>query len=172
MNIKQLITKIKTLPDCIVYPPSGLPCAGKENYLPNDVVEFYTLCGGISLFESEHYTVRFVSPQEVVPANPVIIGEEIIEEEKSKGRYDNQISKDWYIIVDLYNSDYIAIDFNQIRNGRCYKAFWDSYPCVDDTPIIASTFTELLRKLIENKGQYWYFLEDDFVSLGDAYDNV
>jgi hypothetical protein len=171
MSLKQLIDKVKGLADCTVHPPSGLPCIEKANLLPTDVIEFFSLCGGLNLFECESYTVRIVTPQEVIPANPVIIGEEIIEEEKVKGSYDAQISKEWYIIADLSNSDYIAIDFSKRRNGRCYQAFWDTYPSMGDTPIIASSFTELLMKLVENKGQYWYFLEEAFVSLGDAYDN-
>jgi hypothetical protein len=38
-----------------------------------------------------------------------------------------------------------------------------------DFPVAAS-FTELLRRLTANRGRHWYWLEPDFVDLGDAYD--
>jgi hypothetical protein len=38
-------------------------------------------------------------------------------------------------------------------------------------PIIALDFTELLTKLIKNEGKVIYWLESDFPSYGDAYDN-
>lgn len=71
--------------------------------------------------------------------------------------------------ADLYNSDYIVIDMNEKRKGKCYKAFWDSYPDEGDTPTISLSFTELLEKLSQNDGEYWFFLKKDFMSYGDAY---
>ena len=118
------------------------------------------------------YSVRIVPPDEFVLANPVILGEEIINYEIEKGNYENEISKEWYIVADLYNSDYIVIDMNKKRKGKCYKAFWDSYPDEGDTPIISLSFTELLEKLLQNGGEYWFFLKNDFKSYGDAYDET
>ncbi len=172
MNIKKLITKAKTLPNCIVLPPSGLPQVENNLAIPDDVKEFYSLCGGMSLFEGAAYAIKIVKPEEVVFANPVIIGEDIINAEIEKGTYDSEISRDWFIIADLYNSDYAVIDFNKERMGQCYKAFWDSYPEMGGTPIIAKSFTELLEHFINNGGEYWYFLKDDFVPYGDAYDGI
>ena len=54
----------------------------------------------------------------------------------------------------------------------------DPYPLMEthgvagSCPIIATSFTDLLTRLYENKGQRWYWLRPDFVSLGDAYDDV
>jgi antitoxin YokJ len=172
LNIRELISVVQTLPHCKVLPPSELPSIEDNLLLPPDVKEFYEVCGGMILFENESYSVKIVSPNEVVLANPVIIDEEIIEAEKAKGDYESKISTGWYIIADLDNSDYLVIDFNKNRLGKCYKAFWDSYPSIGDTPIVANSFTELLNQLVLNKGGYWYFLEDDFKSLGDAYDNA
>lgn len=172
MNIKNLINEIEKLSDCKVYPPEGLPKINSNHKLPKDVEEFYTNCGGISLFESKPYSLRIVSPVEVSLANAVLIDKEIIDSEIEKGTYYSEISTDWYIIVDLYDSDYIAIDFNEDRLGRCYQAFWDTYPLIGDTPIVAKSFENLLKYLIENNGQYWYFLEDDFEQIGDAYDDI
>lgn len=167
--IKTLIEEVKGRINCKV-----LPCeAVRANILatlPDDVKEFYSLCGGMTLFEDSPYSVRIVSPDEMKPADPVIVGEEIIRGEIEKGTYENAISKDWYIIADLGNSDYIVIDMNENRKGRCYSALWDSYPSQEDTPVIAMSFTELIERLVENNGDYWFFLQKDFHSYGDAYD--
>lgn len=172
MDIKEIIKKVSSLQNCTVYQPSGMISLPNGLEVPDDLVEFYKICGGISLFEGAPYAVKIVTPEEFISANPVIIGEEIINAEIEKGTYDNEISKDWFIIADLYNSDYIVIDLNKERLSQCYKAFWDSYPEVGSTTIIAKSFTELLMQLIENRGEYWYFLKDDYISYGDAYDGI
>ena len=41
-----------------------------------------------------------------------------------------------------------------------------------DCPVIAKSFTELLSQLVKNKGKRWYWLKEDFESLGDAYDDI
>jgi hypothetical protein len=38
------------------------------------------------------------------------------------------------------------------------------------TAIIATSFSELLTQLLANSGESSYWLKDDFVTLGDAYD--
>lgn len=169
--IKTFIEEVKHKPDCII-----LPCTTTNidmlEILPDDLKEFYSLCGGMTLFEDSPFSVRIVSPNEIKSANLVILGEELIRAEIEKGTYEKQISKDWYIIADLSNSDYIVIDMNEKRKGRCYSALWDSYPSRGDTPILALSFTELMEKLIENNGDYWFFLKENFHSYGDAYDGT
>lgn len=169
--IKALMEEIKEKINCKVFPCMET-CVDLQVTLPDDVKDFYSLCGGMTLFEDSPYSVRIVSPDEIRPADPVIVGEEIIRGEMEKGTYENAISKDWYIIADLGNSDYIVIDMNKNRKGRCYSALWDSYPSRGDTPVIAMCFTELIERLVENNGEYWFFLQKDFHSYGDAYDSL
>lgn len=170
--MKELIKKVTLLSNCRVLPSVGVVDLPKEYIIPEDLIEFYELCGGMVLFENSPYAVKIVSPQEFKNANYEILGSEIVASEIEKGTYENEISKDWFIIADLFNSDYIVIDVNKERLGQCYKAFWDSYPEVGSSTIIAKTFKELLEKLIENNGSYWYFMRDEFVSYGDAYDDI
>ncbi|WP_331460411.1 SMI1/KNR4 family protein [Gracilibacillus suaedae] len=49
--------------------------------------------------------------------------------------------------------------------------FFDRHGLVGESQRIATSFTDLLERLIKNKGQYWYWLRSDFISLGDAYDD-
>ena len=48
---------------------------------------------------------------------------------------------------------------------------FDRHGIVGESQIIATSFTNLLEKLIKNNGQYWYWLKSEFESLGDAYDD-
>ncbi|MED4057745.1 hypothetical protein P4654_27010 [Niallia taxi] len=65
-------------------------------------------------------------------------------------------------------SDYITIDPNKDRLGRCYHSFWDSHEVEGECPIIAFSFTDVLTRLLINEGQRWYWLQDDFETLGDT----
>lgn len=161
-NINQLIKKVKSLPNCRVHEPRDLPIIDiNKHILPDDLKEFYSLCGGLTLFENEEYQIHIVTPEEFVLANPVIVGE-LCEED---------ISSDWYIICNDGKNDYLTIDLSKERLGRCYDSFFDRHGLVGESQIIATSFTDLLENLIKNKGQYWYWLKSDFESLGDAYDD-
>lgn len=159
MDIKFLLDRIKANQSCKVYSSKGIP-ALNNHVLPKDLSEFYTLCGGVLLFENENYGIEIIGPKEFVVANPVIVGETCEED----------ITGEWYIIARDNNGDYLTIDLNKNRIGRCYDSFYDRHGVVGECPIIAFSFSELLEKLIESKGGYWYWLEKNFISLGDAYD--
>ena len=49
-------------------------------------------------------------------------------------------------------------------------SFWDRHGVVGEQPIIANSFTELLEQLYQSKGDYFYWLQEDFENIGDAYD--
>lgn len=160
MSMKRLIQAIQARPDCAVYPATGLPKVAARHALPPDLREFYELCGGAALFANGSYTANIVPPDEMVLANPVIVGE-VCEED---------ISAEWYIIANDGNGDYLTIDLHHQRLGTCYDSFWDSHGVVGECAVIARSFTDLLERLLKNNGQHWYWLRDDFVSMGDAYD--
>lgn len=162
MGIIELIEKVKELPDCKVYPPIGLPKLHCNNILPKDLLEFYENCGGMTLYSSQDYVTHIVPPEKFQQANPIIVGE-LCEED---------ISSNWYTIVDDGNGDYLTIDLDIKRSGRCYDSFWDRHGVVGECQIIALSFTDLLDKLISNKGKYWYWLRDGYTSIGDAYDDI
>jgi hypothetical protein len=103
-----------------------------------------------------------VEPSGFVLANPVIVGELCPED----------ITAEWYIVAHAGSQETLTIDLNSSRLGRCYDSFWDRHGVPGSCKIIALSFTDLLRRLIENSGRYWYWLRDDFKSLGDAYDET
>lgn len=162
MDMRGLITRIQATLDCQVLAPVGIPILHEGHLFSDDLRTFYTLCGGIRLFEGRDYAVTIVPPIQFVVANPVIVGEVV----------EDDISSTWYIIADDGNGDYLTIDLSRERLGRCYDSFFDRHGVGGSCPIIATSFTDLLTRLFENQGQYWYWLRSDFVPLGDAYDGI
>lgn len=162
MNIIELIEKIKNSKDCTVFKSCGFPSIGKSARLPNDLKQFYEKCGGMSLFPNKRFGFKIVNPQEFIVANPVIVGD-ICE-------YD--ISSNWYIICSYKESNYITIDLQKDRLGRCYDSFWDRHGVVGECAIIAESFTELISNLFNSRGETIYWLDADFQCKGDAYDEI
>jgi hypothetical protein len=159
-TLPELLSRIADTEGCQVYPPAGIPSIRSGHELLPDLAALYRLCSGLLLFGSADYPVRIVRPTDVVPANPVIAGVE--------GEYD--ISYEWYIVADDLNGDYITIDLNAARPGRCYDSFWDRHAVRGSCRIVAASFLEFLARRFDDRGGYPYFLRDDFQSLGDAYD--
>ncbi|QYR24100.1 SMI1/KNR4 family protein [Paenibacillus sp. sptzw28] len=160
--IDQLISRISLIKDCEVLLSEGLPVTNSTHILPSDVQEFYKLCGGVNLYKGSDYSISIVRPEEFVLSSHVILGE----------IYEDDISSHWYVIGKGGTSEYISIDLAPERYGRCYDSFAETFGLAGDSPIIASSFTELLKRLIDNKGERYYWLDDNFIPIGDAYDDL
>ena len=145
-----------------MFPTKGMPSLQPPHRLPDDLKRFYELCGAVMLFEQNDYHVLIVPPDRVVPANPLIVGQE----------YEDDITASWYIIGDDGNGDYLTIDLGPERLGRCYDSFRETHGLVGNCPIIARSFSELLTSLHETRGDHWYWLRPEFVPIGDAYDDA
>lgn len=157
----ELLQEIERTPDCLVLPRAGMPKVELGHELPDDLLNFYDQCGGVELFTGAPFPVRISRPSELVLANPVIIGE----------RYAD-LSDSWYLIGRGGSGEFISIDLAPERVGRCYDSFREVHGVPGSNPVIATSFIDLIGRLFESKGQHWYWLEPDFVSLGDAYDVV
>ncbi len=157
LSISQLIQNIRERDDCEIKQANGLPDISLEE-LPKDVLEFYTLTGGALLFSESPYSIEIVSPKNFVRANPIIRGDS----------GEDDISFHWYIVA-TSGEQYITIDLAPSRLGRCYDSFWDCHAIKGSCPIIAMSFSELLERLHDSKGENLYWLESQFTDLGDAY---
>ena len=159
-SIEELVKLIRTTPGCTISPPAALP--GVHGYsLPPDLIAFYSECGGAELFQNEAYGITLVAPSEFVKANPVIAGVE----------GGDDISADWFIIAKS-GQQYVTIDLNTARLGRCYDSFWDRHAVAGSCPIIANSYTEFVWRLIQSRGQIWFWTSPDFISYGDAYEKA
>jgi hypothetical protein len=153
--LAELLNRIARDPDCANFPAAGQPVANAGRTVPEDVQEFYSLCGGCVIGRGSFYDARIVAPDKVVVANDVILGRyaAIAREEES-----GDLSWNRYIIAEVENANHLSIDFGPNHTGRCYDSFWDIYGQVGNMPVIAMSFTELLQQLYTHKGEYWYWL--------------
>jgi hypothetical protein len=161
MTIEDCISAIRQSSSCVLRRPCGLPRLPEGLSLPEDVRHFYEAAGGAVLFKGAPYEFEIVSPDEFVRANPVIVLQP----------HEHDVSYNWFIIVQS-SPQYISIDLNPSRVGRCYDSFWDRHALRGTCPVIARSFTELLERLLSAKGEELFWLSTEFVSLGDAYDDV
>jgi hypothetical protein len=156
--MENIIKKIRRTSGCAVLPHSGLPRV-PTYALPEELIQLYTLCGGMKLFQDEEYGITVVSPNDFVRANPVI----------SRVEWGDDISDHWFIVATANNSQYITVDLDPVRSCRCYDSFWDRHAIAGSCPIIALSVRELLERLLGSEGCEWYWTDPDFVSYGDAY---
>jgi hypothetical protein len=159
-EIDRLLDVARQADGCVVHPPAGLPTVGVGHLLPDDVRAFYSSCGGVDLYPGAMYPISLLPPQQVEPANPVIVGEQV----------DDDISASWYLIAVSDQDEYVTIDLHPDRLGRCYDSFYEVHGVAGSCPIVAMRFTDLFARLLAAEGGRWYWLEDGFRSLGDAYD--
>jgi hypothetical protein len=161
-----LLDEARSREDALVLPPEGTPSTPTP--LPDDLARFYALCGGMR-FIGWAPEIAIVRPLRIVPADPVILGEDS----------GDPLPRSCYVIAESHEgtaAERITIDLDPARLGRCYYSFWDSYPSRGSMGVVAFGFTELLGRLLEFPGEdgervpYW--LAHDFVATVDAYDDI
>ena len=163
--MKSLLDKIRNLEDCVVLSPNGLPKIHSKQVLPKDLEDFYTQCGGIKFFIGSDYEMEIVPANEIKLSNPKILPEGWEADIPM-----DDISNDWYVVAQAGIEQVISIDLNKERLGKCYDSFWDIHASPGESSVVAASFVELLEKMLKCQGGYWFWLANDFVSLGDAYD--
>ena len=159
-NMKKLIDQISKRSDCVINPAMGLPQLSENHVLPEELSEFYKLAGGAVLFQDSEQPYTILSPEEFQQSDIAIAGEV----------NEDSISSNWYVIVMDGNGDYLNINCAKEKTGYCYDTYHELYAMEGRTAIIATSFSELLTQLLANNGESSYWLKDDFVTLGDAYD--
>lgn len=165
MTIKDILKKIGNNENCKIVKNK---CDFKnELNLPNDLKYFYENYETIELFLDKPYGIRIVSLNQFIPTNKKLFPEDdVIWEE-----LEDDISNEWYLIAESeQQSQYISIDLRKSHLGYCYDSFLETHANPDESMIIAKSFTELLERLYSSNGEDWFWLEDEFESYGDAYD--
>ncbi|MBR8275295.1 SMI1/KNR4 family protein [Burkholderia cenocepacia] len=159
-SIKEIVEIIRSDGRCQVLPASGklpqLPHA--DMAYPNDMVEFYNLCGGVILFRpgKDNVSFKILPAGDVLQTNMIIVGDPC----------EDDISFSWYAICKTDSGDYISIDTSRERSGRCYDSNFEVHGVVGSCPIIALSFSELLDELYKSSGADIFWKAKDY---GDAY---
>jgi hypothetical protein len=132
--------------------------------LPDDLRQFYEICGGLVLFDDAPFVWVIVGPHEMTPTNLEVIGEQV----------EDDITSTWFVIARQRGDSnaLISIDLGADRLGWCYDSDVEVHGLVGNSAILAHSFTELLDQLVKARGQYVFFEDSRFVSKGDAYDAI
>ena len=163
-KIIELISKDK---NCQIFEPT--PELIIDRKIPDDLNLFFKLTNGVSLFENESFGIKIIRKEEFISTNEYLYPEDdAIWEE-----LDGDITNDWFLIGKSQElSQYISIDLTDDKNGKCYDSCLETHGEEGMSEIVAQNFTELLWKLYNSKGkgESWYWLDDKFEKLGDAFD--
>jgi hypothetical protein len=160
-SIRSILDEIRRTPNCEFSPSRGLPALPGGLVLPADLREFYELAGGAILFSERVCPgrVRIVDPDEVQRIDLAITGDQL-----ATGPFEW-----WFAIADVMDGNYIAIDLNPERAGLCYDAFHETFAMPGYVNVIASSFSDLLRRLLDHKEDSTYWLQECFKPLGEAF---
>jgi hypothetical protein len=167
VDITELLERARLRADCVVLPPVSLPLVRRDDErLPDSVREFYEGCGGAVLFAGQARELTLLPPDEVVPANPVIVGD--------PGEAD-AVSRAAYLIARTPGGDHLSVDMSARRGGRVYDSFHELHGVAGSWPVIASSFDAFLTEVWEAPGALPYWLEESGAAgraFPDAYDGA
>lgn len=126
-------------------PTSGLPRVSPGHALPEDLLAFYQAAGGLRIEDADGAWIRVLGPEEVQPSNALIVGEQVSDD----------ITASWYVIAVTDNGDYVSIDLDPDRLGRCYDSHHEVHGLAGECPVIALSFSELVERLLQARTAYW-----------------
>lgn len=158
--IEEIIDRMRTMSCCQLLPPQGLPTLPHGMLLPADLLYFYGKAGGAVLFGSRNSPTIILAPDQFQRIDLGICGECF-----ASGPFEH-----WFALADVQDGNYIAIDLNPRFCGHCYDAFHETFAMPGYVAIVASSFTNLLERLLAAEGRCSYWLQDDFQQLGEAFD--
>lgn len=165
MDIAELLEHARLRADCVVLPPISVPVIRRDDErLPDGVREFYDGCGGVVLFAGQARELTILPPDEVVAANPVLVGD--------PGEAD-AVSRAAYLIARTPGGDHLTVDMSVPRGGRVYDSFHELHGVVGGWPVIAPSFEAFLTEVWEASGALPYWLPEagpEGRVFPDAYD--
>ncbi len=172
MDIQSLVLRFRRSRKWIFSEPSGLPQLSHDPRAPNvsipeEVLRFYELCGGLETDPDWDSDVAYaiVPPNDFKWAIARIVG-------RYPEQFDalrNNRAWYWYVIGAWSTEEYFVIDLASERYGRCYYTTFYTFAQPGRTPIVATSFQDLLKRIYEaaarHRPYYWRHAR-----LGDAYD--
>ncbi|HEX6681617.1 MAG TPA: hypothetical protein VF062_02430 [Candidatus Limnocylindrales bacterium] len=168
-DLSAILAEIAGRPGCRVLPPAGQPPSIPDWDVPQDIAEFYRLCGGLLLFDQAPYAWRVSGPSGLVPASPRLLTPDLAA--RVAVEYPDDLTNGCYVIADggngMSTEPHVVVDLHPARAGRCYAAFWDTYGLVDQMPVVARDVAGLLRWLLASDPQTG---DAPDTAYGDAYD--
>lgn len=116
--------------------------------LPDDMRSFYACCDGAELFRAEpdDPPFRLMRLSELTRARVAIYGEDGEEYGPSSD----------FVFCDVLDGNFAAIQLESksANFGRIIDCFHETYPDPDYLTVIASSFSEFLKKALHSSGSY------------------
>jgi antitoxin YokJ len=169
-ELSAVLDEIRATADCRLLAPSGEPELPDGVSLPDDLVAFYELCGGATLFESSG-AWRVSGPRELVSAAPRLLTPELAEE--LRRTEPEHVASTCFVFADnggASTDEHLVVDLHPDRRGRFYETFWDRYGAPGDMPIVAASVADALRWLLDTGGGGAEIALGRRPVLGDAFD--
>jgi hypothetical protein len=164
--ITEMLQEISQLPGCLVTPPREHLHFNLTEGFPPDLAEFYRRCDGVDLFVDQSFGFRLVEAGGLQPANRAVFGEDFYLANRDELNAD--LTSSWYVIaVGVGPEERISIDLGNERRGYCYDSFDETHG-TPDCAIVARSFTELLRRLIDAQGVVLYWKQPGAPDYGFA----
>lgn len=172
MDMQSLVLRFRKSRRWLVDEPSGLPQLSRDPRapsvsIPREILQFYELCGGLKTVPrlDSDVVFRIVPPNDFKWAVERIVGRYPAEFEALK----HDRAWYWYVIGAWITEEYFVIDLSPERYGRCYYTTFYTFAQPGRTPIVATSFQDLLERIYEaaarDRPYYWRHAR-----LGDAYD--
>jgi len=148
-DIERIIGRLRESDLVRIHPPAGQPVFPEGIEAPNELTEFYSLCGGVDFLHAKsrsYAEYRVLPPAEVVDIGTATCLEAATELPLSC----------WFAVGEDDNGEHAAIDLHRSRLGQCYDVFHESFWDPASATIIAATFAEFLEKLFARGKSYWF----------------
>jgi antitoxin YokJ len=160
-ELRELLSRLREDSSCVFAQPTGDAASGSFP-LPDDLRQFYEICGGLVMFSNAPFVWEIIGAHELVPTNVEVLGEQV----------DGDITSSWFVIARQQgdSSALISIDLGADRLGWCYDSDVEVHGLVGDSAVLAHSFSELMNELVDSRGQYIFWKAENFTSKGDAYD--
>ncbi len=160
-EIETIIKELRSHSQCTVFPPSGVPEAPAAYSLPSDLRRFYELAGG-AVIHSDHkcaMPTRILPPSQIQRIDAAITGDRF-----ASGPFEH-----WLAVADVGDGNYLSIDLHPAHAGLCYDSFHETFAMPGYVSIVATSFTDLLSRLLRHSEDSSYWLQEDFPRLGEAF---
>jgi antitoxin YokJ len=160
-DIDSILSELRSHPYCTVLPPSGVPEAPPSYSLPTDFRRFYELAGGAILHGNHKCALptRILPPSEFQRIDVVITGDRF-----ASGPFEH-----WFAVADIGDGNYLSIDLHPAHFGLCYDSFHETFAMPGYVGIVATSFADLLSRLLRHPQDSSYWLQEDFPKLGEAF---
>ena len=140
---------------------------GRSLGLPHDLLEFYALSNGAYLHNTDEYggNIRVNDrwwKWTVFPVRELRDVAQMYQVESTCPLFPKL--RQWIAIVDVEDSDCLAVDVAPERRGQIVDCFHETITWEGYNSVIANSFAELLSRLMATSHPYW--LEESFVKYG------